>query len=109
MLKPTDQLPEQDRFNAWMLGWVAVDTESGAFLFRTDGRSRTMTAPKYILILPNKGLTERRSLFHDKDWDYPHGRKIVRAWSDDEAIANANGRLPKMLEQRAAALAAVQL
>jgi hypothetical protein len=90
MLKPTSELPEQERFNAWMLGWVAIDGDSGAFLFRTDGR--TSKAPKYILILPNKQVTERRSLFHDKDWDYPHGRKIVRAWSDEEAIAAANER-----------------
>lgn len=101
MLKPTDQLPEQDRFNAWMLGWVAVDTESGAYLFCTAGRSRSMTAPKYILILPRKPLEERRSLFHDKDWDYPHGRKIVRAWSDEEAIQLAESKLAKMLERQA--------
>ena len=102
MLKPISELPEQDRFNALMLGWVAIDTDSGAYLFRTYGR--TSKAPKYILILPSKTITERRSLFHDRNWDYPHGRKIVRAWSDEDAINDANGRLPKMLEQRSATM-----
>jgi hypothetical protein len=101
MLKPISELPEEDRFKALMLGWVAVDPDNGAHLFRTNGR--TMTAPKYILILPSKSVQERRSLFRDSDFDYPHGRKIVRAWSDEEAITDANERLPKMLEQQAAA------
>lgn len=106
MLIPTSELPEQERFDAWMLGWVAVDKESGAYLFSSNGRKRTLTALKYYLILPRKPIAERRSLFHDKDWDYPHGRKIVRAWTDEEAIEEANGRLPKMLAQQAAAQAA---
>ena len=106
MLKPTSELPEQERFNAWMLGWVAVDKESGAYLFSSNGRQRKLTALKYYLILPDKPVHERRSLFTNCSFGYPYGRKIVRAWSDEEAIAEANKRLPKMIEQQAAAQAA---
>ncbi len=77
MLKPTSELPEQERFNAMMLGWVAIDTECGAYLFRTYGRGKGGTAPKYILILPDKSLSERRSLFTNCSFGYPYGRKIV--------------------------------
>jgi hypothetical protein len=103
MLTPTSELPEQERFDAWGLGWTAIDPDSGAYLFRTNGRSRTTTLPKYILILPRKSVADRRSLFHDTAWDYPHGRKIVRAMTDEEAIVIANERLIKMMEQQASA------
>ena len=103
MLKPIAELPEQDRFNAMMLGWVAVDPESGAYLFRTYGPNQGLTAPKYILILPDEPVAQRRSLFASCAFVYPYGRKVVRAWTDEEAIADANGRLPRMLEQQAAA------
>jgi len=106
MLKPISELPEDDHFKAMMLGWVAVDPESGAYLFSTNGRSKSLTAPKYILILPDEPIADRRSLFTNCSFGYPYGRKIVRAWSDEDAIAAANGRLPKMIEQQAAVQAA---
>ncbi len=102
MLIPISELPTEDeRIYAWMAGWTAVDPISGAMLSRSNGRSSK--APKYILILPNKSVEERGGLFTKHDWDYPQGRKFVRAWSGAEAIELANAKLAKMLEQRAAA------
>lgn len=84
-------------FTAYMRGWIAIDPESGAFLHATDGR--TSKAPKYILILPNKSVDERGGLLStDMDFDYPSGRKIVRAWDAGEAIEAANVKLQKMLK-----------
>lgn len=102
MLKPIAELPEQDRSKALLLGWAALDTDSGAYLFRTYG-GKTLTAPKYVLILPDEPVAARRSFFANCAFGYPYGRKIVRAWTDEDAIAIANERLPKMIEQQAAA------
>ena len=55
---------------------------------------------KYILILLNRSVDERGGLFADYDWDYPQGRKFVRAWNDVEAIELANAKLAKMLQSR---------
>jgi len=74
-------------------GWDAIDPDSGAHLSASNGR--TSRAPKYILILPNKPVQER-GLFGPSDWDYPHGRKFVRAWSLKDAIELANEKLRKM-------------
>jgi hypothetical protein len=99
MLTPSGNLPNtQDRFSAMMRGWVAVDTESGAHLSVSHGR--TSRAAKYILILPNKTIQERGGLFGPCDWDYPEGRKFVRAWNSGEAIELANEKLRKMLLKR---------
>jgi hypothetical protein len=96
MLKPISELPNQDKWNAIVRGWVAVDPDSGAQLSASHGS--TSKAPKYILILPNKSVEERGGLFAPYDWDYPHGRKFVRAWTDVEAIELANAKLAKMLQ-----------
>ena len=102
MLTPIAELSDKDaQMNAWGLGWTALDTDSGAYLFQTTGR--TTTLPKYILILPSKTPSERRSLFYDRNFDLPNGRKIVRARTDEEAIKAANERLTTMLAQQAAA------
>ena len=99
MLKPISELPTEDeRIYAWMAGWTAVDPDSGAMLSRSNGRSSQ--APKYFLILPNKSVQERGGLFAKYDWDFPQGRKIVRAWSGVEAIELANAKLAKMLQSR---------
>ena len=101
MLTAARKLPEQDRFNALMRGWIAVDPISGAHLSCSYGR--TSKAPKYILILPNKSVEERGGLFAPYDWDYPQGRKFVRAWTEQEAIAEADTKLIKMLAARVGA------
>jgi len=98
MLTAARELPEQDRFNAVMRGWVAVDPITGAHLSCSYGR--TSKAPKYILILPNKSVEERGGLFGPYEWDYPHGRKFVRAWTDQEAIALADAKLIRMMVAR---------
>jgi len=77
-------------------GWDAIDPDSGAHLSSSHGRSSR--APKYILILPNKPVQER-GLFGPSDWDYPQGRKFVRAWSLKDAIEAANVKLAKMMSQ----------
>ena len=62
----------------------------------------TSKAPRYVLILPNKSVEERGGLFFNSDWNYPTGRKFLRAWSTAEAIEIANVKLAKMLKERQA-------
>lgn len=78
--------------------FIAICPESGAFMARTSGNPQTGNAPKYVLILPNKSVKERGGLLTDYEWDYPHGRKFIRAWTVDDAIEIANDKLAKMLE-----------
>jgi hypothetical protein len=94
MMTPTIELPEEERATALQLGWVAVDPEGGAFMFKI--RSTLGRPPKYVIIQPNKSVEERGGLFAPHQYDYPHGRKLVRAWTDEEAIASANGKLHTM-------------
>lgn len=97
-LIPISQLPPDDYLAAIFRSWVAIDIESGAQLSMSHGR--TSKTPKYILVLPNKSVEERGGLFASYDWDYPHGRKFLRAWTVEEAIEIANVKLAKMLEER---------
>lgn len=97
-LIPINQLPPDDYLAAIFRGWVAIDPESGAQLSVSHGR--TSKAPKYILILPNRSVEARGGLFASYDWDYPRGRKFLRAWTVEEAIEIANVKLAKMLEER---------
>lgn len=99
-LIPISQLPPADYLAATFRRWVAIDPESGAQLSVSHGR--TSKAPKYILVLPNRSVEERGGLFATYDWDYPDGRKFLRAWTTKEAIEIANVKLAKMLEERAA-------
>ncbi len=93
-------LSETDKIAALLLrSWRALDVESGAFLSRTHGRGK-YGLPKYILILPNKTPEERGGLLARYEWDYPKGRKFIRAWTEEEAIESANARLKKMLAAR---------
>lgn len=100
MLIPISQLSQDDQLTAMLRGLVAIDTESGAMLFASHGRSSK--APKYVLVLPNKSIEERGGLFARYDWDYPKGRKFVRSWGTDTAIELANVKLAKMLKERQA-------
>lgn len=97
-LVPISQLPPDDYLAAIFRSWVAIDPESGAQLSVSHGR--TSKAPKYILILPNRSVEARGGLFASYDWDYPRGRKVLRAWTVKEAIEIANVKLAKMLEER---------
>lgn len=101
MLIPISQLNREDasfQFTAMLRGYCAICLETGAHLSRSRGR--TSKAPKYTLILPNKSIEERGGIFANYDWDYPTGRKFVRAWSDEEAIELANKKLERMLAER---------
>lgn len=98
MLTSVRELSDQDRMNALWKDWVAVDPVTGAHLSRLNGRTRK--APRYVLILPNKSVEERGGLFGPYEWDYPQGRKFVRAWTVQEAIEQADAKLIKMLAAR---------
>ena len=99
MLIPISQLPPDDYLRAVLRGHlVAVDPDSNAWL--TVSHGHTSKAPKYILTVPNKSAAEDGGLWGPRTWDYPHGRKFLRAWSDTEAIELANAKLTKMLEAR---------
>jgi hypothetical protein len=80
--------------------WNALDPDSGAFLFRTNGRGKG-GLPTYVLIKPNKTVAVRGGLFTPYQWDYPTGRKFIRAWTLEEAIEIGNQRLAKMMRQSA--------
>lgn len=74
--------------------WDAIDTETGAFLMRTNGRGKG-GLPKFVLIKPNKSVEERGGLFTTYDWD-DKNRKFIRAWTLREAIEIGNKRLERM-------------
>lgn len=71
--------------------WNAVDVETGARLSCSNGRSKRGNARKWFLILPGDG----------KLWDSQAKaeRAIFRAESEEEAIAIANEKLPKLMER----------
>lgn len=98
MIQPIEQLIS-DPFARLFCRFDAVDPESGAYLFHTAGRGKG-GLPKYILILPNVPVAKRESLFTHATWNDGE-RKFIRAWSREEAIRVANGRLMKMLAKRA--------
>ena len=77
--------------------FFAVCPESGAMLKAAHGNPKAGNAPKYVLILPNKSVNERGGLLTNYEWDYPHGRKFIRAWTETEAIKLANKKLAKMV------------
>ena len=77
--------------------FFAVCPESGAMLSATRGNPKNGNAHKYILIIPNKSVAARGGLLADYEWDYPHGRKFIRAWTEGEAIELANGKLEDAL------------
>jgi hypothetical protein len=64
--------------------WCALDVESGAFMFRTNGRGKAGLL-KFILILPAQTPAERGGLFESYTWN-SSDRKFIRAWSEAEAI-----------------------
>ena len=74
--------------------WDAIDTETGAFLMRTNGRGKG-GLPKFVLIKPNKSVEERGGLITTYDWD-DKNRKFIRAWTLREAIEIGNKRLERM-------------
>lgn len=100
MLQPSSAFDTSDRFAMLFKGWVALDPETGAQLSVSYGRSKYGNAPKYYLILPNKSVEERGGLFASYDWDN-EGRKVFRAWTEEEAIEIGNQKLAKMVAKQA--------
>lgn len=82
--------------------WDAIDPDTGAFLFQTNGRGKGGLST-FVLIKPNKSVDERGGLFAPYDWDNKD-RKFIRAWSLQEAIVIGNARLAKMTHQPEAQL-----
>jgi hypothetical protein len=77
---------------AFLRRYYAVDTETGAHLSRSYGRSKSGNGPKWFLILPLDGqLFDSRASCE---------RATFRAWGLSEAIAIANEKLPKLLKRR---------
>lgn len=97
MLIPISQLTPEQRLDALIARpkWVAVCQETGAYLMKSDGRSKWGSGTKYFLILPqvNPG-----KLFDRGGNDYD--RKVFKAHSLTEAIETANEKLEKMLAKR---------
>ena len=97
MLKHISQLTPEQQIHALIARphWVAVCEETGAYLMRSEGRSRSGTGRRYFLILPkvNPG-----KLFEWGGNDYE--RKVFKAQSLAEAIQTANEKLQKMLAER---------
>lgn len=98
MLKHISQLTPDQQLHALIArpNWVAVCEETGAYLMRSDGRSRSGTGRRYFLISPK---VKPGKLFDYGKWDY-EDRKIFKAHSLAEAIQAANEKLEKMLAKR---------
>lgn len=98
MLQPITTLAPEQQIHALIARphWVAVCQETGAYLMRSEGRSRSGTGRKYFLILPKAP----GQLFDYGKWDN-EDRKIFKAHSLAEAIETANKKLEKMLAERA--------
>lgn len=96
MLQPIEQLIP-DPVHRLFCRFDAVDPDTGAFLWQTNGRGKG-GLPTWILILPNETVAERGGLFSkDYTWEYEN-RKRFRAWSLAEAIEIGNRRLAKMTQ-----------
>lgn len=97
MIRPISEaeLTSGERLSAFFNQWIGICTETGAFLRRSNGSSAA--GVRFLLILPNKSPADRGGLLKPYEWSYPHGRKFISAWSDDEAIDLANKKLAKMI------------
>lgn len=96
-LKRGEELPDL-AWDMMIRGWIAVDPESGASLSVSHGR--TSKAPKYTLIVPKRAPITKREIFVGYEWD-ASGRKVIRAWTTAEAIAEAERKLSLILRSRA--------
>ena len=96
MLTPIEQLVP-DPFMRLFCHYDAIDTESGAIFFRTNGRGKG-GLPKYILILPNEKPAPDTvwTQYRHGSWEYSN-RKFIRAWTFQEALEIANQKLSKLL------------
>ena len=99
MLQPIEELIP-DPVHRLFCRWDAIDTETGAFLFRTNGRGKG-GLPTYILIKPNESVAERGGWLSTKYTWESKNRKFIRAWSLTEAITIGDQRLAKMAQLEA--------
>lgn len=88
------------RLGAAFRNWVAVETETGAHLWVSNGRSRSGTGHTYGIVLPAEGF-ESRGFNYFAPYDSAQATySRFKAPTDAEAIAKANQRLSKLLRQR---------
>jgi hypothetical protein len=91
-LSPSEQLA------AIIRGFDAVDTESGAYLFKSRGMTRGRMTMKFTLVLPHESAKDRGGFFGlGKTFNASYKR--FRCYSHREALERANKALPKMLKE----------
>ena len=87
-LETMDKFDDDIRLSALFRGAIALCRETGAFLSRTNGRSKAGSGQKYVLVLPSESPEERGGFFR---YSYSTALvKRIRAWSDQEAIDRFN-------------------
>ena len=72
MLIKASELDVDNRVNCYLTGWVALDSETGAYLRRSAGHHKAGKTTKYYLCQPGSDA------------------QLIRAYSDDEALKIAN-------------------
>lgn len=90
------------RLGAAFREWIAVDADTGAFVVSSRGRARAGTGHNYVIVLPGESFAQRG---FDYFAPYDHARVLYarfKAFSDAEALAKANARLPKLERRRGA-------
>lgn len=99
MLQSRSDVSMDDCVGMMLAGQVAVDTETGAVLRDSSGRSQYGHAPKYILSIPIPEAARTA----DK-YGYVASAKVhqFRAWTDAEAIAHAQAFLDQWRRQHTA-------
>ena len=96
MLRPISDHDTDTRFAAMFRGWQALDLDNGAYLIVSYGRSRVGSPPKWTLIVKGKHDT-LKAMTETFDFKY---RSFIRAWTEQDAIEQANQRLAKYLAKK---------
>lgn len=92
-----DEISQEERlWNSLSGNFLAIDMETGAFLVRSDGRSKSGRAPRFWLFLPVK--FERQLLFSYRNASADY-RAEFRSGSIREAIEIANQKLPRLIKK----------
>lgn len=95
MLQPIHELVP-DPFDRLFCRYDAIDTETGAIFFRTNGRGKGGLST-FVLIKPNEKPASETvwAQYCLDEWEYGN-RKFIRAWTFTEALDKANKRLERM-------------
>lgn len=100
MLTPISEstLTDTDRAAALVYNCLAVDVQTGAYLFQSAGQWKNGLL-KFILVLPHETPADRGGVFGERRNMFAVERAVIPAWSIDEAIDVANKRLPGMMRR----------